>query len=223
MPRKIRCIIPDLPHHALQRGNNRQNIFLDSNDKDFFLKQLKKYGHENKVGIGAYCIMTNHFHLLIYPLQEEGVIKLMKSISQIYAQYFNRRYKRSGKIWENRYKLNIIEPECEWVFARYIEKNPTRAGVVLKAETYLYSSAPANLKGKADEVLTRNIINDRRQEYIKFFNEPEAHNDSQLNLLRTVIQQQKGFGRKEFIEKLKQKFQVNFEIKPRGRPTKREK
>lgn len=220
MPRKIRCIIPNLPHHALQRGNNRQNIFLDSIDKYFFLKQLKKYGHENKVSIGAYCIMTNHFHLLIYPEQEEGVIKLMKSISQIYAQYFNRKYKRSGKIWENRYKLNIVEPECQWVLARYIENNPIRAGVVLKAETYLYSSAAANLKGQADEILTRNIINDKREEYIKFFKESEADNDKPLNLLRTVIQQQKAFGGKEFIKKLKEKFQVNFEIKPRGRPRK---
>lgn len=220
MPRKIRCIIPNLPHHALQRGNNRQNIFLDSIDKYFFLKQLNKYGYENKVGIGAYCIMTNHFHLLIYPEQEEGVIKLMKSISQIYAQYFNRKYKRSGKIWENRYKLNIVEPECQWVFARYIENNPIRAGVVLKAETYLYSSAAANLKGQADEILTRNIINDKREEYIKFFKESEADNDKPLNLLRTVIQQQKAFGGKEFIRKLKEKFQVNFEIKPRGRPRK---
>ena len=67
MPRKIRYIIPHLPHHALQRGNNRQNVFLDSIDKYYFLKQLKQYGRENKVSIGAYCIMTTHFHLLIYP------------------------------------------------------------------------------------------------------------------------------------------------------------
>ena len=220
MPRKIRYIIPHLPHHALQRGNNRQNVFLDSIDKYYFLKQLKQYGRENKVSIGAYCIMTNHFHLLIYPEQEEGVILLMKSISQIYAQYFNRKYKRSGKIWENRYKLNIIEPGSEWVFARYIEKNPVRAGVVLKAETYAYSSAAASLKGKADEVVTRNIINDKREKYIEFFREPEADADRSLNLLRTVIQQQKGFGGKEFVEKLQENFQANFEIRPRGRPKK---
>ena len=220
MPRKIRYIIPRLPHHALQRGNNRQNVFLDSSDKNYFLKQLKKYGNKNKVRVGAYCVMTNHFHLLIYPEQEKGLIQLMKSISQTYAQYFNRKYKRSGKIWENRYKLNIIEPESEWVFARYIEKNPVRAGVVLKAETYAHSSAAANLKGKAGEILTIDIIGDRRQEYSKFFNEQESAADSQLNLLRTVIQQQKGFGGKEFTDKLKEKFQVNFEVKPRGRPKK---
>ena len=155
MPRKIRCIIPYLPHHALQRGNNRQDIFPESKDKEYFLKQLKKYAQENRVAIGAYCLMTNHFHLLIYPETEEGLVKLMKNISQVYAQYFNRRYKRTGKIWENRYKLNIVKPESEWVIARYIEKNPVRAGIISKAEEYPYSSAEANLKGRSNKILNR--------------------------------------------------------------------
>ncbi len=67
MPRKIRCIIPRLPHHALQRGNSRQDIFPESKDKECFLKQLKQYAQENRAAVGAYCLMTNHFHLLIYP------------------------------------------------------------------------------------------------------------------------------------------------------------
>jgi len=223
MPRKIRCIIPHLPHHTLQRGNNRQDVFPEPEDKEYFLKQLKKYAQENRVAIGAYCLMTNHFHLLIYPETEEGLVKLMKNISQIYAQYFNRKYKRTGKIWGNRYKLNIVEPESEWVIARYIEKNPVRAGVIAKAEEYPYSSAEANLKGRSNRILTRDIIKGSRKEYIRFFNEAEADDDEQLRLIRTVIRQQKGLGGKIFIEDLKKRFRVNFEVRKRGRPVKNKK
>jgi putative transposase len=221
MPRSIRCILPQLPHHALQRGNNRQVVFPESADKDFFLKQLAKYGQEESVGIGAYCIMSNHFHLLLYPESREGLIKLLKSVSQIYAQYFNRKYKRTGKIWENRYKLNIVETECEWVIARYIEKNPVRAGLVLDATKYPHSSASANLSGRKDKILTKDIIKKRSEGYVDFFNEGQSSEDDQLCLIRTVIQQQRGFGGKDFIEDLKKRFKVEFEVRQRGRPFKK--
>ena len=220
MPRKIRYIVPHLPHHTLQRGNNRQVIFPEIEDKDYFLKQLKKYAHENKVKIGAYCVMNNHFHLLIYPDQKEGLIKLMKNTSQIYAQYFNRKYKRTGKIWENRYKLNIVEPESEWIIARYIERNPVRAGMVIDARRYPHSSAKSNLEGEGSKILDKDIIKDRREGYINFFNEKDADGDRKLYQIRTAVEQQKGLGGKSFIEELKRRFKVSFEVRQRGRPRK---
>ncbi len=140
MPRRVRYIYPGLPHHAIQRGNNRQKVFRDEEDRRYYLGKLNKFMKEGDVEVGAYCLMPNHVHLLIYPKSREGLIKFMKQIHQMYSQYFNWKYQHTGKLWENRYKLHIAEPEAEWVLARYIEKNPIRAGMVHKAEEYCYLS-----------------------------------------------------------------------------------
>lgn len=220
MPRKPRCILPGLPHHALQRGNNRGVIFHNQADKEYFLNNLKRSSLENKVAIGAYCLMTNHFHLLLYPESSEGFIQFMKNISQIYSQYFNRKYKRTGKVWENRYKLNIVEPEFEWVISRYIEQNPVRAGMVRVAEQYLYSSARMHLEGKRDEILTKDIVKERKEKYRSFLSENTAEDQKLLLQLRTVTQQEKVFGKADFIRELEKRTNLCFSVRARGRPKK---
>lgn len=120
MPRKTRYIIPQIPHHTLQRGNNRQRVFYDVEDRRRFLSSLTTLSKKENVLLGAYCLMTNHVHLLLYPQTSAGLIKLMKSLSQLHTQHINHKYKRTGKLWENRYKLNIIDPDYEWIVARYI-------------------------------------------------------------------------------------------------------
>lgn len=222
MPRKSRCILPGLPHHALQRGNNRGGVFYNKADKEYFLDNLKKNSLENQVAIGSYCLMTNHFHLLLYPESREGFIRLMKNISQIYSQYFNRKYKRTGKVWENRYKLNIVDPEFEWVVSRYIEQNPVRAGMVRTAEEYYYSSARMHLEEETDEVLTKNIIKGQRKEYVSFFNENTPEDQKLLSQLRMVTQQEKAFGKEDFILELEKRTNLCFRLRERGRQKKEE-
>ena len=220
MSRKNRYIIPGIPHHAFQRGNNRQNIFLQEEDKPFFIKHFEKDAKDNKVGIGAYCLMTNHFHFMLFPETAEGLIKFMKSLSQRYSQYFNWKYKRTGKIWENRYKLNIVDPALTWTVARYIERNPVRAQIVEKAEEYKYSSAAAHLIGERNYLITEDILKNDRENYIKFFNEKNADDTKELDNMRIIIQQQKVIGSHDFLKKLKEKFNVDFSVKKRGRPRK---
>jgi len=223
MPRNLRCILPGLPHHALQRGNNRNIVFHNQADKEYFLDNLKNSLSENKVEIGAYCLMTNHFHLLLYPESKEGFIRFMKNISQVYSQYFNREYKCTGKLWENRYKLNIVDPEFEWVISRYIEQNPVRAGIVKFAEQYLYSSARMHLSGVRDEILTKDIVKEKRDKYRSFFNENAAGNQKLLLQLRTATQQGKVFGELDFIRDLEKRTNMCLITRARGRPEKNEK
>jgi len=220
MPRSIRYIIPDIPHHAIQRGNNRQNVFLDRSNKLYFLSKLKEISKKEKVLVGAYCLMTNHTHLLLYPKNEENLIKLMKNLGQYYTQYINRKYKRSGKLWENRYKLHLVDPECEWIVSRYIENNPLRANIIQKAEDYNYSSAKLNLLGKADDIITKDIVGSNRKDYKEFFNNPESRNKQHIAKLCSIIQQEKILGGKKFILWAEQKFKMCFKIRGRGRPRK---
>lgn len=145
MPRNIRYIIPNIPHHVFQRGNNKQNVFKNNDDRNVFLSILRTHSKKHNIFVSAYCLMSNHFHLLLYPNSSEGLVTFMKYLSQLYTQYINKKYNRTGKLWENRYKLSIIDPDFEWIFARYIERNPLRARIIDRPENYKYSSARFNL------------------------------------------------------------------------------
>ena len=218
MPRKIRFIIPNVPHHAIQRGNNRQDVFRDYEDRNYYLSVLRESSKEKNVLIGAYCLMTNHIHLLLYPRDEKGLIGVMKHVSQLYTQYFNRKYKRTGKLWENRYKLYLGDPDRAWVIARYIERNPMRARMVLKAEDFAYSSAKAHLLGASDELLTYDILENDRNAYREFFNQSDADAPEHVREIENVAQQGKALGDEDFHMACKEILGVDLEVRDRGRP-----
>jgi putative transposase len=154
MPRSTRLIIPNLFHHAIQRGNNRQDVFNDNIDRLYYLKWARLLSEENCVSIIGYCLMTNHIHLLVFPRDENEMINFMKLIGQRYTQYFNRKYQRTGKLWENRYRIHPIDSEVSYVVLKYIEMNPVRAGIVTDGADYTWSSAPYHLSGKEDSTIT---------------------------------------------------------------------
>ena len=170
--------------------------------------------------IGSYCLMTNHFHLLLYPESRESFIRFMKNVSQIYSQYFNRKYKRTGKVWENRYKLNIVDPKFEWVISRYIEQNPVRAGMVRVAEQYQYSSVRIHLEGKKDEIVMKDIIEGKVKQYKEFFGENITEDQKLLKQIRIVTQQEKVFGKESFIREIEKRTNLNFSVRAKGRPKK---
>ena len=220
MARAIRYIIPDLPHHAIQRGNNRQDIFFDKADRLYFLSKLKEISQEEKVLIGSYVLMTNHIHILLYPEKPDGLIMVMKGVAQNYTQYVNRKYKRSGKLWDNRYKLHMVDPEYEWVVARYIENNPLRARMIKKAEDYKYSSARTNLLGENSDIITKDIIQSRQKAYREFFYDSGSMKKEHIRRIAEVIQQEKVLGRAKFINWLEEKLNICLKIRGRGRPAK---
>ena len=220
MSRSIRYIIPKLPHHAIQRGNNRQDIFFNQADRAYFLFKLKEIAEKEKVLIGSYCLMTNHIHLLLYPEEEKGLVRLMKETAQHYTQHINRKYKRTGKFWENRYKLHIVDPESEWVIARYIESNSLRAKMVKIAEDYKYSSARANLLGEQNDLITKDIIGKDRKEYKDFFYEQGANDSKHIGKISITAEQQKPLGSIKFINWIEARFGTYLKVRGRGRPPK---
>src|SRR3989339_882703 len=131
MPRIARAVAVDFPHHIIQRGNNRQKVFFAIETRKKYLELVKEYADIWGASVLAYCLMTNHIHLLIKPHQEDSLAKMMQGVSQGYAKYINRRYKRTGRLWESRYYSCVVDEESYlWQVARYIERNPKRAGLV---------------------------------------------------------------------------------------------
>jgi putative transposase len=155
MPRRARLALPGVPLHLIQRGNNRQACFFADEDYRCYLEWLAECAGRTGCRIHAYVLMTNHVHLLVSADRSEAPGALMKALGQRYVQYVNRVYRRSGTLWEGRFRSCPIQEEIYLLACqRYIELNPVRAGMVNHPGEYCWSSYRANGQGEHD-VLVR--------------------------------------------------------------------
>jgi putative transposase len=155
MPRRPRIILPGAPLHLIQRGKNCQACFFTDEDYHAYLGWLKEYAQASDCAIHAYVLMTNHVHLLLTPETTDAPEKLMKRLGQRYVQYVNRTYRRSGTLWEGRFRSCLTQEE-DYVLAcyRYIELNPVRANMVNHPAEYPWSSYRANAQDESSTLLT---------------------------------------------------------------------
>lgn len=147
MPRTGRVVLPGYPHHIVQRGHNRQAVFAESADYQYYIDTLGEFKDVYGIAVYAWCLMTNHVHLLLAPGDEvAGVGRLMKRLAGRQTRYRNRLETRSGTLWEGRYKSSPVDTE-HYLLAciRYIELNPVRAGMVATPEAYPWSSCRSRL------------------------------------------------------------------------------
>lgn len=155
MPRRARLALPNVPLHIIQRGNNRQACFFADEDYRVYLQWFGEYATRTGCRIHAYVLMTNHVHLLISTERSESVGALLKALGQRYVQYINRSYRRSGTLWEGRFRSCLTQEETYLLSCqRYIELNPVRAGMVQHPADYRWSSYRANAQGEADALLS---------------------------------------------------------------------
>lgn len=154
MPRRPRKCLPGIPSHVITRGNNHQACFRSELDYYIYIECLDDALERYKVSLHAYVFMTNHVHLLMTPETETGISNVMQSLGRRYVQYFNKRYQRSGTLWEGRYKSSLISDD-RYVLAcyRYIESNPVRARIVQNPGDYRWSSYAFNGYGIADNLV----------------------------------------------------------------------
>jgi putative transposase len=161
MPRRSRLILPGVPLHLIQRGNNRQVCFFSDKDYQIYLGWLAEYAGKTGCQIHAYVLMTNHVHLLVSAAQPAAVGTLMKALGQRYVQYVNRVYQRSGTLWEGRFRSCPIQEEAYLLACqRYIEMNPVRARMVTHPVEYRWSSYHANAQGEAETLIQPHGIYD---------------------------------------------------------------
>lgn len=155
MPRRLRIAVPDVAAHVIQRGNNGAPCFFRESDYLYFLGQLQALADQIGISVHAYCLMTNHVHLLLTPHSELGCTTLMKHLSQRHAQYINRVYERTGSLWDGRFRSCPTESR-RYILAcyRYIELNPVRAGMVATPGEYPWSSYAVNAQGAESGMVT---------------------------------------------------------------------
>ena len=141
MPRLARTVCPNVSHHITQRGNRREDVFFTDQDRRAYLGWLKEYAEQYKVDILAYCLMTNHIHLVAAPTTEAGLQQMLRPLHMRYAQRVNRARGWRGHVWQGRFFSSALDEAYLWAAIRYVERNPVRAKMVRRAENYLWSSA----------------------------------------------------------------------------------
>lgn len=219
MTRTSRLIAIDFPHHVVQRGNNREKIFFDKEDKERYLFLLRRYADKWESLILAYCLMDNHVHLLAKPKKSESLFKMMQAVSLSYTKYINKKYRRTGRLWESRYFSCIIDRESYlWTVIRYIEQNPKRASIISREQDYLYSSARAHIQGLDDPVLGEALFDQQQREAYVHFLKGSSEGD-EMDKIKYFTKTGMPLGCKEFTEKMERNFARRFIRRPLGRPS----
>src|SRR4030067_1544758 len=221
MPRIARIVGAGYPHHIIQRGNNRERVFMNFRDYEKYLSSLSKYSEEKEAALLAYCLMPNHIHLLVRPSEEEALPKMMQGVTLCYSKYFNGENGRTGRLWEGRYYSTLIVGDSYlWTVSKYIENNPVRAGVVKRPEDYLYSSAKAHLLGRRDPLLKEPLFDKSElNEYKRFIRSEE--DKKIIEEIRKQTRLGKPLGNGEFLKTLSEKLGRSLSFRPKGRPRKK--
>lgn len=182
MPRRARLRLAGLPLHIIQRGNNRSACFFADEDYLLYLHHLDELSRKFRCAVHAYVLMTNHVHLLLTPARQDGPSLLMKHLGQRYVQYVNRSYRRSGTLWEGRFRSSIVQ-EQEYLLRChcYIELNPVRAGMVSCPRDYGWSSYLSNAEGVPSRLLTPH------EEYVALGAREEERLEAYRALFRTEL------------------------------------
>lgn len=222
MPRLARTVCAQVPHHITQRGNRREDVFFTDEDRQAYLDWLKEYAEKYKVDILAYCLMTNHIHLIAVPATEEGLQQVLKPLHMRYAQRFNRTRGWKGHVWQGRYFSSPLDDDYLWAAIRYVERNPIRAKRVRKAENYRWSSAGGHCGLRQDALLTKKPYWCRQFEGIGDWSAwlTEGDETEKLGVLRRNIEKGLPCGSDKFIHKLEKITGRALQYRPRGRPRK---
>jgi len=209
MARKQRFNMPGIPQHVIQRGNNREPCFYAEDDYRKYLECLQESAVKFECEIHACVLMTNHVHLLITPLTEYSIPQLMQSVGRKYVRYINATYRRTGTLWEGRYKASLVDTgEYFLTCMRYIELNPVRANMVTVPCEYEWSSYRANAYGKRDDCLTPHLsykaLGSHSEERCRVWRELFSnHLDyQQLHAIREALNLELVLGRDDFKDKV---------------------
>jgi REP-associated tyrosine transposase len=224
MARLGRYFLPEQPLHVIQRGNNRQTIFLSDDDREIFLGWLLATTRDHGCRVHAYVLMTNHIHLLLTPERADSLPRTMQSIGRRYVRYVNDMHGRTGTLWEGRYRAAPIHSEPYLMACyRYIELNPVRAKMVRHPRDHRWSSYRANAQGVVDPIVSPHPLyrslgrsaRERQESYRALFRERLP--DDFVDALRNATNGGWALGDEEFKRRISKGAKRRAEPLPKGR------
>lgn len=225
MARKPRFNLPGVPQHIIQRGNNREPCFFAVEDYQRYLADLNEAADKNQCRIHAYVLMTNHVHLLVTPMIDHGTTLMMQDLGRKYVRYINHTYRRSGTLWEGRFKSSLIDSNAYLLTCmRYIELNAVRALMVELPGEYQWSSYRHNAYGEDDKVIITHplyeALSTNRDQRLHCYRELFSGHlaNEQLHEIREALNQELVLGRNDFKDKIEQMTQRQVRPGQSGRP-----
>jgi putative transposase len=227
MARPPRLELPGVPHHVIQRGNNRAACFFGDTDRRFYLKCLKESAARRGCEVHAYVLMTNHVHLLVTPSEPGAIGAMMQDLGRRYVRVINTIHARYGTLWQARFRCGPIDSENYFlVCQRYIELNPVRAGLVSQPAAYPWSSHSHYSAGKANKLITEHPVYlqlgatapERRAAYLFLF--AEALDERVVARIREAVNSDSAFGSEAFLDDAEAKLGRSVRLPTRGRPAK---
>ena len=225
MPRLARTVFAGVPHHITQRGNRREDVFYAEQDYQIYLEWLHHYSRQHHLEILAYCLMTNHIHLVAVPDNENSLQQVLKPLHMRYAQRINRMRKWKGHFWQGRYFSSPLDEHYMWVAIRYVELNPVRARMVKKAEHYRWSSAASHCGLVNDHVLSNrarwNRLSGQFDDWSDWLAEGDEQNE--LTLVRRNIEKGLPCGSDRFVANLEKMSGRLLLFRAQGRPKQEQK
>lgn len=228
MPRKRRILVPNCPHHIVQRGHNRKAVFIADGDYRYYLDNLREFKDAFGIRLYAWRLMTNHIHLVLEPGDDTRTVsELMKRLAGRQSAYVNKLEKRTGSLWEGRFKVSAIQ-KSEYLLAcvRYVEMNPVRAGIVAGPRQYKWSGYRERIKAVEQGLLDLDECymglasseDERIRRYKKYVR--NGASDRELALLRGSLRRNQLTGDQRFIDEIETRIGIRVEARSRGRPRK---
>lgn len=227
MARQPRLVLPDQPHHVLQRGNDNQPIFRDDDDHRRFLEFLRESAKFYRVAIHAYVLMPNHVHLLATPADEDGLAAMMQKVGRLYVPWFNNKYGRSGTLFQGRFRTSVIDADAYFLACvRYIELNPQRSQLAFDPLEYPWSSYAHHAGVRPDPLITDhakywelgNTPFQREAAYIELAQ--QGMSGQELDAINAAVLKGAPLGSRAFMLELERKTKRQILPAKRGRPFK---
>ena len=221
MARLPRVVIAEVAHHVTQRGNGRQCLLATDSERMVYLDLLRHASHLHSLIILGYCLMSNHVHLVAVPHQADALALALKATHGRYAAYWNAAHTTSGHVWQGRFYSCPMDEGHLWQALRYTERNPVRAGLVVDASDWLWSSAGAHC-GTADPdtalAMERWSKSWTAAAWRQFLQEGET--ETELRTLRRSTYNGRPLGSEAFINRVEQATQRRLAPQKGGRPRK---
>lgn len=180
MPRAARLVVPNIPHHIIQRGNRCQPVFFSDDDRTLYLRLLAKWGGISGLSLWAYCLMDNHVHLVGTPANMRSLAVALGETHKAYTKAINEREGWRGFLWQGRFKSFPMDDPYLYRAIRYVELNPVRAKIVEDPADYPWSSARAHVLGEGDPLLAPNPLKMNGKEWAAFLGEGLAQSETDL-------------------------------------------
>ena len=217
MPRTARASVGGMWYHALNRGNRREAVFHKPGDYDAFVEAIIDARARLPVDVLGYCLMPNHFHLLMRPQADGDLGRWVQWLLMAHARRYHRHYGTSGHVWQGRFKAFIIQDDDHLrTVLRYVEPNPLRAELVARAEDWKWSSLPGWLR--RDPLLWRGGLKVRDESWLTRVNEPLS--DGDLRRLRLSVERGRPFGTEPWTRQTARRLGLESTLRSRGRPRK---